>query len=217
MNLRAVGYEEALAMQRKAALDLQAGSGGEVLFVLSHPPTITIGRKGSADHITAAPASLEARGVSIVRTERGGDVTYHGPGQVVVYPVLDLAARRVPPPAHVGNLEEAMMKTLGRFGIESARVKGIRGVFARAVGEETPGKIGAVGVALSRGICFHGLALNVLIDPGDFDVIIPCGLGDIRVTSMARCTTAALSMDEVADALASELRAIYGAHLPIAP
>jgi lipoate-protein ligase B len=215
MKLRTVPYGEALAMQKKAAAELREGRGGEVLFILSHPPTITLGRKGRDDHITASPEILGARGISVVRTERGGDVTYHGPGQIVAYPVLDLAARRVSPPAHVANLEEAMMRTTRRYGIESTRIEGIRGVFTRGGGEEPFRKIGAVGVALSRGICFHGLALNVLLDPADFDVIVPCGLNGYGVTSMARCMPAALSMDEVADDLAAEIRVIYGEHLPI--
>jgi lipoate-protein ligase B len=210
MNIEIVEYRRALELQRNAVRELQAGGGREVFFFMSHPPTITVGRKGDASHVLAAPGSLESRGIEVVRVERGGDVTFHGPGQLVVYPILDLGARRLPPPAHVWNLEEAMIRALARAGLEAWRNEGWRGVFAGRGPDGSFLKIGAVGVAVARGVCFHGLAMNVTIDPGAFDVIVPCGLRGVRAASMRGCGAYRASVEEAADAVAAELAAIYG-------
>jgi len=215
MKIETVGYHEAHAMQKRAVSELQSGKGREVLIVLSHPPTVTIGRKGDRSNVLAPDGVLKEKGIGLVRTERGGDVTFHGPGQLVVYPVLNLGARRLSPPGHVYNLEEAIMQTTRRAGMVAVRVDGIRGVYVPAGSEERFLKLGAVGVAVERGICYHGLALNVRVEPGDFNVIVPCGLRDFGVTSMHLCAPSSISMDGVADVLVGELLNIYGRDLEV--
>jgi lipoate-protein ligase B len=209
-----VDYRKALDLQRRAVGALRAGRGGEIVFLLSHPPTITLGRKGRAGNVLVPAGRLEAMGIVLVRVERGGDATFHGPGQLVAYPILDLGARRVAPPRHVGNLEEAMLGTMRRLGVEGTRVEGLRGVFIRGAGGRLL-KAGAVGVAVAAGISSHGLALNVEIDPQPFDLIVPCGLPGVGVTSLHLHAPAPLSIDEAADILAGELRRIYGGDLAI--
>ncbi|MFH1436854.1 MAG: lipoyl(octanoyl) transferase LipB [Pseudomonadota bacterium] len=217
MIVEEVDYLKALEHQQEAVRDLQEGIGGEVLMVLSHPPTITVGRKGNTSNIVVAPEKLAELGMRVIKTDRGGDVTFHGPGQIVCYPVFNLDARRLFPPGHIANLEEAMARALDHFGVEPVRVKGIRGIFTRAKkgGSSEPRKIGAVGVAVAKGIAYHGLALNVLMDLEDFEAIVPCGLSEYEVTSMHLHCADPPVVGEVAEVLVDALKGIYGGRFEV--
>jgi lipoyl(octanoyl) transferase len=181
-DLGRVEYEDGLALMRIAAEAVRAGSPAATdhLFLVEHPPVLTLGRGGARANIVAAPAWLERQGFEIHETDRGGDVTYHGPGQIVGYPVVDLADR---PDVrrYVAALEEAMIRTCADSGIEARRHEEHRGAW---VGHR---KVGAVGVHLSRWITSHGFAFNHTTDLSHFQVIVPCGIADPRlgVTSLA--------------------------------
>ncbi len=207
-RLGRVEYEDALALMRLAADAVRAGAppGTDHLFLVEHPPVVTLGRGAKRANITADPAWLEKQGFEVHETDRGGDVTYHGPGQIVGYPVVDISDR---PDVrrYVAALEEAMIRTCADFGVEAGRHEGHRGAW---VGGK---KIGAVGVHLSRWISSHGLAFNVTTDLSHFEAIVPCGIADPRlgVTSLAAELAArSLSLPpaaEVEDRLAAHIAA----------
>ncbi|MBM4415869.1 MAG: lipoyl(octanoyl) transferase LipB [Chloroflexi bacterium] len=198
-RLGLVAYEAGLEWQRAAAAALRVG-GVEALAVLEHEPVYTLGTRGDARHVLATPQALAARGARVVATDRGGDVTFHGPGQLVVYPVLDLRARGMGPAAHVRALEGAVLDALARWGVEGERVAGRPGVWAAGA------KVAAVGVRIRDGVSTHGLALNVSTDLRWFDAIVPCGIADAGVTSLAALLGArAPTLREGADALVASL------------
>ena len=192
-----VEYREALEFQRRIAEGVRAG-GEEALILLEHPPTYTIGARGDERHILAPIEHLQATGASVVRTDRGGDVTFHGPGQIVGYPILNLRARGLGAVAYVRTLEQLLIDTLARFGIESQRAPGRPGVWT------TGGKVAAIGVRISGGTSTHGFALNVAPDLGWFANIVPCGITGAGVTSMEHLCGRALEIDGVMDTLADE-------------
>jgi lipoyl(octanoyl) transferase len=210
-RLGRVEYEDGLQLMRLGAAAVRAGAppATDYLFLLEHPPVLTLGRSADDANIVAAPAWLERQGFEIHRTDRGGDVTYHGPGQVVGYPVLDLSDR---PDVrrYVGALEEAMIRTCADVGLEAGRHPEHRGCW---IG---PGKVGAVGVHLSRWITSHGLAFNVRPDLRHFQAIVPCGIADplLGVTTieaeLARLGRPAPPTPEVEARLAGHLAAALG-------
>src|SRR5574340_152345 len=181
-HLGRVEYDDGLALMRLAGEAVRAGSPPvtDFLFLLEHPPVLTLGRGADRSNIVASPAWLERQGFEIHETSRGGDVTYHGPGQVVGYPVLDLSDRQ-DVRRYVGALEEAMIRVCADHGVEAGRHEEHRGAW---VG---PRKIGAVGVHLSRWITSHGFAFNHAPDLAHFRAIVPCGISDpgLGVTSLA--------------------------------
>src|SRR5574340_1223259 len=210
-HLGRVEYDDGLALMRLAGEAVRAGSPPvtDFLFLLEHPPVLTLGRSADRSNIMASPAWLERQGFEIHETSRGGDVTYHGPGQVVGYPVVDLSDR---PDVrrYVGALEEAMIRTCADWGVEAGRHPEHRGCW---VGRK---KIGAVGVHFSRWITSHGFAFNVSPDLGHFQVIVPCGIADPRlgVTSLEvelrERGRPAPSLPEVEDRLATHLADALG-------
>jgi lipoyl(octanoyl) transferase len=210
-HLGRVEYEDGLALMRLAADAVHAGAppGTDYLFLLEHPPLLTLGRSAGRANIIAAPAWLERQGFEIHETDRGGDVTYHGPGQIVGYPVLDLSGRP-DVKRYVGALEEAMIRISADHGLAAGRHPEHRGCW---VGQK---KIGAVGVHLSRWITSHGFAFNVRPDLEHFQVIVPCGIADPRlgVTSLAAELAArgasAPPTAEVAARLAAHVAAALG-------
>ena len=206
LYLGRLGYAEATAFQDRLARRLKDGDGedGEHLLLLEHPPVITLGRNARPADVLLDPAALEARGVRVERTNRGGQVTYHGPGQLVGYPILNLGPDRRDVGRYLRDLEEVLIRTLGRFGIAAARQPGLTGVWA---GGE---KIAALGVHLSRWVTTHGFALNVSTDLSRFGLIVPCGLRDRGVTSMGRILGSAPGLEEVARALVPEFGAVFG-------
>ena len=183
-RLGRVGYDEALALQRALVEERRADRIPDQLLVLEHPPVITLGVKGDGgrSHITAPPAVLDALGIRVFEAGRGGDVTYHGPGQLVAYPIIDLRPDRCDVHRYVRDLEEVMIRLCAAHDVTAGRVTGLTGVWVGQV------KIGAIGVRVSRWITSHGLAFNVAPDLDHFALIIPCGIGDRGVTSLARAT-----------------------------
>ena len=173
-------YAEALALQQSLVEERRAGRIGDVLLLLEHPHVLTLGVRGSRAHVLATPQALAARGVQIHDTGRGGDVTYHGPGQVVGYPILDLKPDRCDVHRYVRDLEEVLIRAAASFGATAGRVEGLTGVW---VGGE---KLASIGVRISRWVTSHGFALNVSTDLSYFNLIIPCGIPDRGVTSLER-------------------------------
>lgn len=199
-----VGYADALARQREAAQALRAGTGPETLFLLEHAPVVTMGRRATGDHVLLPPEELARRGVELVETDRGGDVTFHGPGQIVGYPILDLNDHRRDVKWYVQQLEEVLIRTCARHGVHAGRVEGMTGAW---VGDE---KIGAIGVRVERWITSHGFALNVATDLEYFGLIIPCGLRGRGVTSLAARLGRAPAMESVLRDVEETFKEVFG-------
>ncbi|HEX4124785.1 MAG TPA: lipoyl(octanoyl) transferase LipB [Tepidisphaeraceae bacterium] len=211
IDLQTMAYREAWAVQERVWEEV-AGGAGERLLLVEHPPVITLGRRGGCDrHLLAEPEELERRGVEVVPSDRGGDITFHGPGQLVAYPIIRLIDHRLSIGGYVKALQTAAIATLGRFGVAGQLDPSAVGVWARLVGGELA-KICAIGVRVKRGITLHGLALNVETDLDYFRLIVPCGLAGRGVTSMREILgDRAPSMRRVKDALREELGKLLGA------
>lgn len=186
-------YAEALARQQERQRDVEANRAGNALFLVQHPPVITLGRNAHAANLLAAPEQLGALGVELVDSSRGGDVTYHGPGQLVAYPVLNLAHWRRAIRWYLRCLEEVLIRTLRRYGLEGGRVDGYTGVWVHGA------KVAAVGVGLHNWVTCHGVALNIDPDMSHFGLIVPCGIADKPVTSLRQLLDAPPSFDQVQD------------------
>lgn len=159
---------------------------GDTLFLLEHPPTVTLGRRSLESNLLVPEATLLERGIAVHRVARGGDVTFHAPGQLVGYPILDLKARgQADVVAFLRRLETLLIEVLARFDIEGYTREGFTGVFATPGAEGPPRKIASIGIGVRRWVTFHGFALNVSLDPEAFSLIVPCGLHDVRMTSIA--------------------------------
>lgn len=180
LDLGRVDYQTARNIQLKLQKLRQDGSVPDILILAEHPPTITIGRDGGFEYILATNDQLIAKGITVYQVERGGSVTYHGPGQLVAYPILDLSRRGKDVHLYIYQLEEVIINLLHHFNIYSARREGYPGVWVNH------SKITAIGVAISKWVTMHGLALNVDPDLNNFDLIVPCGIKNAGVTSMAR-------------------------------
>ena len=204
-RLGTIGYQEALDLQAALVEDRKQGRIPDQLLLLEHPPVITLGVRTRSDrtHVLATPAALAAQGVALFETGRGGDVTYHGPGQLVGYPIIHLTADRRDVHRYVRDLEEVLIRAVGVFGIGATRIKGLTGIW---VGDE---KLAAIGVRISRWVTSHGFALNVSTDLAPFNLIVPCGIRDRGVTSMERLLGRAVPMAEVADAVVREFSAVF--------
>jgi lipoate-protein ligase B len=198
-----VAYDVAYGLQQHVAEEVRAG-GGAVIILLEHPPTYTMGSRGDAAHILAGDDYLRKLGAEVVRTDRGGDVTFHGTGQIVGYPIIDLRALGIGVGRYVCGLEDVLIEALSRFGIVAGRSERNRGVW---VGDA---KIAAIGVRVSRGITTHGFALNVSTDLSWFDHIVPCGLAGASVTSMQRLTGETFRIAEVEDILIDAFASVFG-------
>ena len=202
-RLGLVPYAEALALQRALVDDRRAGRIGDTLLLLEHPHVITLGVRGGRTHVLASAETLTARGVEIHETGRGGDVTYHGPGQIVGYPILDLNPDRRDVHRYVRDLEEVLIRTAADFGIAAGRVAGLTGVW---VGNE---KLAAIGVRIARWITSHGFALNVSTNLDYFGLIVPCGIADRGVTSLSRLLGRPVELDIVEEAVASHFSNVF--------
>jgi lipoyl(octanoyl) transferase len=204
-RLGLVPYDEALAMQRQLVEERRAGRVPDLLLLLQHPAVITLGVKGDGGraNIVATGERLAELGIAVHETGRGGDVTYHGPGQIVGYPILDLRPDRCDVHRYVRDLEEVMIRVCADYGVEAGRIKGLTGAW---VGAE---KIGAIGVRLSRWITSHGFAFNVSTDLDHFRLIVPCGISDRGVTSLERATGRRLSHSDVEDSVVRNFQQIF--------
>jgi lipoyl(octanoyl) transferase len=204
-RLGVVPYDEALAMQHQLVEERRAGRVPDLLLLLQHPAVITLGVKGDGGraNIVATNERLAEFGIAVHETGRGGDVTYHGPGQIVGYPILDLRPDRCDVHRYVRDLEEVMIRVCADYGVTAGRIKGLTGTW---VGAE---KIGAIGVRLSRWITMHGFAFNVSTDLDHFKLIVPCGIRDRGVTSLERATDNRLSLSQVQDAVVRRFQEIF--------
>jgi lipoyl(octanoyl) transferase len=178
------------------------------LLLTEHPPVITLGKSGDPANLLASPGQLARQGATYVHTNRGGDITFHGPGQLVVYPVIDLENFFTDISLYMRNLEEAVIRTLHSFQIESDRIKGLTGVWINRGGP--PRKICAMGVKTSRWVTMHGLALNVNVDLSFFDLIVPCGIDDKEVTSINKEVGKNIDMEDVKVHLMKNLLDVFG-------
>ena len=206
-RLGIVDYEKALLLQNRLAEARGKEEIPDTLLLLQHPPVVTMGKSGKAQNVLS-PQVLESKNIKVIYTDRGGDVTYHGPGQLVLYPILNLRAYRLSVPGYVWNLEETAIRLLASYGIAAGRIEKLRGVW---VGQE---KIAALGVHLSRWISKHGLALNVSTDLDPFSLINPCGTGR-RATSMAALLGRRFSMDEVEEKMIRSFGEVFGARISV--
>ncbi len=217
-DLGRLDYGSALALQKQLAAERQAGRIPDQLLLVEHPHVITLGRNAREEHLLASPEILSRAGISLYRTDRGGDITYHGPGQLVGYPIVDLRAWKRDVGAYMRALEEVLIDTLSGFGITAGRIPKLTGVW---VGER---KIAAIGVHISRWVTSHGFALNVSTDLSYFQYIVPCGLTK-PVTSMAQFFNAsrAPSLADVGRTLVSRFGCVFDCEvlvedsLPAAP
>ena len=196
-RLGVVRYGEALALQKALVEERRTERVPDLLLLLQHPPVITLGVRGDGgrSHIVATDRHLAELGVEILETGRGGDVTYHGPGQIVGYPILDLRPDRCDVHRYVRDVEDVMIRTCADYGLNAGRIQGLTGTW---IGAE---KIGAIGVRISRWITSHGFAFNVATDLTHFQLIVPCGISDRGVTSIQKATGRDVPIREVEDRL----------------
>ena len=200
-----IGYQEALELQRELVEERRANRIPDLLLLLQHPPVITLGVRSETAraNVVATSERLAELGIEVHETGRGGDVTYHGPGQIVGYPILDLRPDRCDVHKYVRDLEEVMMRTCADYGISARRIAGLTGTW---VGAE---KIGAIGIRISRWITSHGFAFNVRTDLDHFKLIVPCGISDRGVTSLERLTGRTIELDAVEDALVRRFSDVF--------
>ncbi len=203
-RLGRLAYDEALALQRQLVEERRSGVIGDVLLLVEHPAVLTLGVRGDGgrSHILATPEELNGRGIGVFETGRGGDVTYHGPGQIVGYPIIDLNPDRRDVHCYVRDIEEVLIRTAADYGIVAGRIAGLTGVW---VGDA---KLAAIGVRIQRWITSHGFALNHTTDLSHFDLIVPCGIADRGVTSLARLGCS-VSRPEVEARIAAHMADVF--------
>ncbi len=214
LYLERIDYQTALRLQQQLVELRHQQRITDTLLLLEHPPVLTLGRNAHRDNIRASSDELAARGVEVVETNRGGDVTYHGPGQLVGYPILDLRATmpRRSVIDYVRGLEEVLIRACADFQLLTDRVPGRTGVWTRPGGAIPEKKIAAIGVHISRGITSHGFAFNITTELADFNWIVPCGIADRGVTSLEAETglpTARLSLEDIAHRVARQFGRVF--------
>ncbi|HAZ30895.1 TPA: hypothetical protein DCY65_04930 [Candidatus Acetothermia bacterium] len=202
-----IRYGPALAIQHRLHALRREGKVGDVVLSLEHESVITIGRRGDEVHILASREDLERAGVEVFPVERGGDVTYHGPGQLVLYPILDLRERGKDLHRYVGEIEETMVVTARTFGVEAVRREGFPGVW------HARGKLGSVGIHVRDWVTMHGLALNVDLDPDGFRWIVPCGIVGANAVSIADLAGVRISVAAARDAACAAFANVFGVEL----
>ncbi len=206
-RLGRVRYADGLALQERLVSERKAGAIPDTLLLLEHDPVFTLGRNARADNVLFSSEILKARGFDLFEAGRGGDVTYHGPGQLVAYPILDLAPDRRDVHRYVRDLEEVMIRLCADYGLAAARAAGRTGCW---LGDE---KIGAIGVRVSRWVTSHGLSFNVGVDLSPFGLIVPCGIRDKGVTSLERRLGRRVPMTEVMDRLTRRFAEVFERHV----
>jgi lipoyl(octanoyl) transferase len=224
VQLGRVAYAEGLDLQERLVAERKAGTIGDTLLLLEHPPVITLGRNAKQQNIVASREELSRRSVELFECNRGGDVTYHGPGQLVGYPIFNILQMQPKLGAvdFVRRLEEVLIRTCADFGIATHRVKGMTGVWTEPASGRpttndqrptTEAKIAALGIHISRGVTSHGFALNVNTDLSHFELIVPCGIADKPVTSIARELGREVSFDSVADAVTRQFGSAFNSQV----
>jgi lipoyl(octanoyl) transferase len=204
-RLGVVPYDQGVELQRALVEERRAGQVPDLLLLLEHPHVITLGAKRDAarSHLIATPDVLAARHVELYESGRGGDITYHGPGQLVGYPILDLKPDRCDVHKYVRDLEEVMIRAAGEFGLDAGRVTGLTGAWVGA------DKLGAIGVRISRWITSHGFALNVSTDLEYFNLIVPCGITSGGVTSLEKAAGRPVSMADAQAAIVQHFSQVF--------
>jgi lipoyl(octanoyl) transferase len=200
-----VGYTDALRLQESLVLSRRKGASPDTLLLLEHPPVVTLGRRGDPDHVLLDRDELGRRGVELHETGRGGDVTFHGPGQLVGYPVVLLPPKRRDAHRYLRDLEDALIAVVASYSLDANRIAGLTGVWVGGA------KLAAIGVRLNTGwITSHGFALNVSTDLAQFETIVPCGISDRAVTSLGRLLGNPPDLREVAARVAVRVAAVLG-------
>jgi len=207
IDLGQIAYAPACELQQRAVEARKAGAIPDVLFLCEHPHVITLGRNGKPENLRANAGVLRQMNVEFHPTDRGGDITYHGPGQIVGYPIMDLTAHRRDVRWYVHQLEETMIRATEEFGVEAHRIAGLHGIWLDT--PSGPEKLAALGVHLSRWVTSHGFAYNVSTDLRYFDLIVPCGIADKRATSLERALGRAVDTDEVAASLTRHFGEVF--------
>jgi len=202
-RLGRVSYARGLEVQESLVAERQAGRVPDHLLLLEHEPVFTLGRNARQENVLFPAEALRERGFDVFETGRGGDVTYHGPGQVVGYPVIDLSPDRRDVHRYVRDIEEVMIRTSADYAVEACRVEGLTGTW---VGRD---KIGAIGVRIARWVTSHGFAFNVATDLSPFDLIVPCGIRGRGVTSLERLLERPVPIDDVMDRLTRHFAAVF--------
>lgn len=195
IDLGLISWSDAYALQLRIVAARKAGAIGDVLLLCEHPHVITLGRNANRANLLASEHVLRQKNVELLPTNRGGDITYHGPGQIVGYPILNLGNIKRDVGWYVRSLEEAMIRASTDFGVETFRVPGKTGIWVRAGATEE--KLGAIGVHISRWVTSHGFAYNVSTDLRYFDLIVPCGIADRKTTSLEKLLQGRTSLTEV--------------------
>jgi len=208
VDLGLVAYAEAYALQRRIVAARKADAIEDVFLLCEHPHVLTQGRNGRREHLLVSEHVLRQKGVEFHESSRGGDITYHGPGQIVGYPIFNLGAIRRDVVWYVRMLEETMIRTTAEFGIAAKRVLGKTGIWVDSGSTEE--KLGAIGVHLSRWVTLHGFAYNVSTDLQFFDLIVPCGIADRKATSLEKLLGRAVEESEVAPRLGEHLGELFG-------
>ena len=216
LSLGRVNYTEGLAIQRRVVAARKAGEIADTLLLLEHPPVLTLGRNSKRENVLASDELLRAKGVELHEINRGGDVTYHGPGQLVGYPIIDLRGdlpgRKGPylgPVDFVRLLEEVLIRTCGDFRVMAQRIPGRTGVWTLANGAIAERKLAAIGIHVSQGVTSHGFALNVTTDLRDFEWIVPCGITDREVTSLELESDHAPTLEQALHSVAKNFGRIF--------
>jgi lipoyl(octanoyl) transferase len=208
INLGLIGYAEAYALQKRVVAARKAEAIEDVLLLCEHPHVITQGRNGKRAHLLVSERVLRQKGMDYYETSRGGDITYHGPGQIVGYPILNLGKIRRDVVWYVRMLEEAMIRATAEFGVTAERVAGKTGIWVRTGNTEE--KLAAIGVHVSRWVTSHGFAYNVSTDLRNFDLIVPCGIADRKATSLEKLLGRSVEEKEVAPRIANHLGDLLG-------
>jgi len=211
VNLDVVPYADALVLQHRIVEARKRGALNDVLLLLEHPPVFTLGRNARESNILASRETLQRNGIDVFRVERGGDVTYHGPGQLVGYPILNLHQFRLDVGWFVRSLEETLIRTLADFGLRGKRIEKLVGVWL-----DTPtgdAKLVQIGARIEQWITYHGLALNVDTNLAHFDLIVPCGISDKAVTSLVRVLNQPIEMRAVRERVAARFAETFDVEL----
>lgn len=220
LNLASIPYSEALELQHRIVAARKRGELNDTLILLEHPPVFTLGRNAQDSNILASPEFLKQLGIDVFRVERGGDVTYHGPNQLVGYPILDLRNFRQDVGWYVRSLEETMIRAVGDFGIQARRIEKLVGIWVDVAAGIEPlpesssvAKLAQIGARIENWITYHGFALNVDPNMAHFDLIVPCGISDKAVTSMARVLNRPIEMRAVRERVAARFAEVFGVEL----